>query len=161
MQTVADILTILAAHSRRPRYAFMLLGLMSEVADSKGRVGPHVGAAGQPVRDWLASCLAPVAARDHRRQALLARTRAELVSILPEDPLLAQEIVDREQQTRIIQSGRTNVSRSMSELERAGLVRRHYAGWRTNHEHRGGGRYAVYILHGDALAALRRRAQLL
>jgi hypothetical protein len=44
---------------------------------------------------------------------------------------------------------------------RAGLVKRHYQGWRTNHHNRGAGREVVYTVTPDALAALRRGTQLM
>jgi predicted transcriptional regulator len=49
---------------------------------------------------------------------------------------------------------RANVSRAISDLVRAGLMRRHYAGYATNHSNRGGGRHAVYVVEPDILAAL-------
>ena len=58
-------------------------------------------------------------------------------------------------------SGKTNISRAVSDLVRTGLVRRHYQGWRTNHANRGGGRQVVYTVEAEALAALRRRTHLI
>ena len=42
---VRQILYRLAAVSSRPRYAFMVLNLISEVADPHGKAGPLIGCA--------------------------------------------------------------------------------------------------------------------
>ncbi len=56
--------------------------------------------------------------------------------------------------------GRANVSRAISDLVRAGLMTRHYAGYATNHKNRGGGRHAVYVVKPGVLALLRKPAPL-
>ncbi|MFX7764034.1 hypothetical protein ABTK05_20465, partial [Acinetobacter baumannii] len=56
--------------------------------------------------------------------------------------------------------GRANVSRAISDLVRAGLMSRHYAGYATNHKNRGGGRHAVYVVKPGVLALLRKPAPL-
>ncbi len=56
--------------------------------------------------------------------------------------------------------GRANVSRAISDLVRAGLMTRHYAGYATNHKNRGGGRHAVYVVKPSVLALLRKPAPL-
>jgi hypothetical protein len=50
--------------------------------------------------------------------------------------------------------GRQNVSRAISDLVKAVLVMRHYAGYATNHANRGAGRDAVYVLSPTALQTL-------
>jgi predicted transcriptional regulator len=85
---------------------------------------------------------------------------AELATELPDDPVLAEAILSAAVDERVRSSGKTNVSRAVGDLLRAGLVRRHYAGWRTNHQNRGGQRSVVYTVEADALAALRRRSTL-
>ena len=57
---VSTILSRLAEHSTRPRYAFMVLNLISEAAGPSGAVGPEVVSKGValPVRDWLSDALA-------------------------------------------------------------------------------------------------------
>ena len=54
--------------------------------------------------------------------------------------------------------GRANISRAISDLVRAGLVTRHYAGYATNHQNRGGRRHAVYVVRPNVLRLLRRPA---
>ena len=54
--------------------------------------------------------------------------------------------------------GRANVSRAISDLVRAGLMTRHYAGYATNHKNRGGGRHVVYVVKPAVLRLLRRPA---
>ena len=58
------------------------------------------------------------------------------------------------EEERVRRSGRCNVSRAVSELVRAGLVRRHYEGWRVDHHNRGARREAVYTLLPDTMRAL-------
>jgi hypothetical protein len=160
---VSDILGRLARASSRPRYTFMVLNLLSDAADPRGKAGPYVvrGPNATPVRDWLCDALAPMAERDRRRQALAARVRAELADELPEDPTVAEPIVEAAVRDRIRASGRTNVSRAVSDLVRAGLVRRYYEGYRVNHQNRGAQRQAVYVIAGEVLAALRGGGRLL
>lgn len=160
MQTVTEILHILAEQSKRPRFAFMLLGLMSELADLEGRVGPFVGETGVPVRDWLATTLVPMTAHHRRRQGLLTRMRAELAESLPPDPQMAEAQLAERLQERALAAAKSNISRAMTELEKAGFIERYYAGYRTNHPHRGGRRTAVYKLRPETVAALRRRSLL-
>ena len=69
--------------------------------------------------------------------------------------------VDQAVHERALAVGKTNISRAVTELVRAGLVRRHYAGWCKDHANRGGGRHAVYTVDLEALSALRRRGRLL
>lgn len=160
---VSDILGRLARTSSRPRYTFMVLNLLSDAADPCGKAGPYVvrGLKATPVRDWLCDALAPMAERDKRRQALAARVRAELADELPADPAAAEPIIEAAVRDRIRASGRTNVSRAVSDLVRAGLVRRYYEGYRVNHRNRGARRQAVYVIADEALAALRGGGRLL
>ena len=154
---IRQILYRLSAVSSRPRYAFMVLNLISEVADPHGRAGPLIGSGPEAttVRDWLSDALAPLASQ-RRRDALAARVTAKVADGAPNPAMLAEAI---RQQARL--SGKTNVSRAVSDLVRTGLVRRHYQGWRTNHANRGGGRHVVYTVEAEALAALRRRSHLI
>lgn len=160
---VSDILGRVTRASARPRYTFMVLNLLSEAADAKGRAGPYVGEgpAARPVRDWLCDALLPVAERDHRRRAVLAEVRQELAAELPDDAAEAERVVAAAARERLRASGRTSISRAVSDLVRAGLVRRYYQGYARNHVNRGAQRQAVYVVDGDALAALRRGSQLL
>jgi predicted transcriptional regulator len=54
---------------------------------------------------------------------------------------------------RALAVGSAKFSRAISDLVRAGLVRRHYAGYATNYANHGGGRHAVYVVEPDILAA--------
>jgi len=141
----------------------MVLNLISEAAGPSGSVGPEVVRQGVavPVRDWLSDALAPLAIRDQRRSKLAARAAENLAGELPSDPEAAAQAVDTEIRERVRRSGKTNVSRAVSDLVRAGLLRRHYAGWCKNHQNRGGQRKSVYTVNASALAALRRNSQLL
>jgi hypothetical protein len=136
--------------SARPRYTLLLLNLIARVADAKGSAGPYVLENGQRVgiRDWLAEAMSPLAQRDHRRLALVDRVAADLArrGLLPANDAEAKLAIDREVRERILQSGRCSVSRSVSDLVRAGLMRRWYQGFRVDHHNRGAQREAVYEL---------------
>lgn len=160
---VGQIVTKLAEVSRRPRYTFMVLNLISEVAGPDGKAGPYVQANGQqvPVREWLCDSLAPLAQDERRRADLRRRLMAEMKAELPHNRAEAERLVERALQARIRSSGKTNISHAVSDLVKAGFVKRHYEGWVRNHVNRGAQRHAVYVVDGDVLAALRRGTQLL
>jgi hypothetical protein len=153
---LGSILAALALASRRPRYAFLVLGLIAEAARPDGEAGPWVGAGeGERLclRDWLARQLVPLAARDRRRAGLRAKVAARIGS---DDPAALDAALANE----AIEVGKANVSRAVSDLVRAGLVRRHYAGRITDHRNRGGRRLAVYRVEPPVLNAIRSRPTL-
>lgn len=154
MSDKALLLEQLARASERPRYAFMLLNLIADVASGDGAAGPFVlrGNLSVGLRDWLCDALTPMGRRDPKRQALAARVRAEFErgGQLPEDPLEASRLVDLEVRDRVRASGKTNLSRAVTELVNAGLLKRHYQGFRVDHLNRGAQRQAVYTLIGRA-----------
>ncbi len=143
LQRLADV-------STRPRYTFMVLNLIARVAGPSDSAGPYVRERDEviPVRDWLSDAMIPVTHRDARRRAVVAHVRADLESrhMLPEDPQQAEQMIAEEVRGRLRQSGRTNVSRAVSDLVRAGFLRRHYQGYRVDHENRGAQREAVYTI---------------
>jgi predicted transcriptional regulator len=57
---------------------------------------------------------------------------------------------------QVLAAGRSNISRAISDLVKAGFLSRHYAGYATSHANRGGGRHAVYVVEPQILAALGR-----
>ena len=122
---VGGIYAVLAEVSSRPRYAFLVLQLVSEAADGRGQSGPFVCREGNELSG------------DEARDA-------------------AQ--IDQAVEEQVLAVGRANVSRAISDLARAGLVTRHYAGYATNHRNRGGGRHAVYVVNPGVLKLLRRPA---
>lgn len=158
--TTVTILERLSASCKRPRYAFMVLNLLVEASQRTGSAGPYVlvGDLRVPVRDWLCDALMPVAQRDPRRLSIEGRVRQMLedANALPSDPDRAQRLVDEKVLERIRISGRTNVSRAVSELVQAGLVKRHYQGFRVDHHNRGAKRQAVYVVTDPVLRALSR-----
>ena len=85
-----DIVRIIAEHSARPRYTFMVLDLIARVARANGQAGPLVreGEALVPIREWLAATIAPSGARHHQRRATADKVRAALVDRgeFPGDP---------------------------------------------------------------------------
>lgn len=149
----------IADASPRPRYAFMVLSLIAKVADrASGSAGPYVVEYDRrvPLRDWLCDSLVPMAKRDARRLAIVAEVRSSLERMqkLPSDASEASRLVEEEVRTRIRSSGRSNVSRAVSDLVRAGLLRRHYQGFRVNHHNRGAQREAVYTIAPQVARAL-------
>lgn len=158
--TTVSILERLSNSCKRPRYAFMVLNLLVEASQRTGSAGPYVlvGDLRVPVRDWLCDALVPVAQRDPRRLSIEGRVRQVLEDAceLPADPEDAQRLVDGMVLERIRISGRTNVSRAVSELVRAGFVKRHYQGFRVDHHNRGAKRQAVYVVTDPVMRALSR-----
>ncbi|MBI0477028.1 hypothetical protein D9601_16880 [Sphingomonas sp. MA1305] len=147
---VVGLLERLSAACERPRYNYMLLTLIAEASDRTGAAGPFVqdGGAAVPIRDWLCDALSPLARQDPRRLSIAARVRVELAEAgtLPDSEAAAERTIAAEVQARLRRSGRTNVSRAVSELVRMGLLRRHYQGYRVDHHNRGAQRQAVYTI---------------
>lgn len=144
------LLERLAGISARPRYTFMVLNLIARAAGHSDSAGPYVCERGEaiPVRDWLSDAMLPIAQRDPRRRAMMSQVRKDLENrgILPDKPELADQMIALEMRGRLRQSGKTNISRAVSDLVRAGFLRRHYQGYRVDHENRGAQREAVYTL---------------
>lgn len=156
------LLEVLAHSSARPRYAFMVLNLIAKAASANGRAGPCVFQNGGavPLRDWLCDALTPMGHRDPRRQALGERVRVDLMEAgkLPDDPALAERVIDEEVRAQVRASGKTNISRAVSDLVRVGMLHRHYQGYRVDHHNRGGQRQAVYTLSAVAKSLLKPEA---
>lgn len=154
------ILERLAATCERPRYSFMVLNLIAQASAGTGCAGPYISQGDErvSVRDWLSQALSPVARRKHHRAAMIARASSELAAAgqLPKDPEQRELAIAAEVQRRVQHSRRTNVSRAVSELVRAGLVQRHYQGYRVDHVNRGAQRQAVYTIRKDVRIALAR-----
>ena len=157
---IGGVYALLAEASSRPRYAFLVLQLVAEIADARGQAGPIVGKAGEPMllRDWLCTQLLPLSEQQGRRAALCARVAASLKAELSGDPVRDAARIGEAVEEQVLAVGRANVSRAISDLARAGLVSRHYAGYATNHSNRGGGRHAVYVVRPEVLRLLRRPA---
>lgn len=151
---VAVVLERLAQVSSRPRYAFMLLNLIAQAAGPDGSAGPWIKRADGVVslRDWLCDALTPMAQRGRRAAALAERVRADLdkEGLLPGDPEKRRGAIAEEMRARVRMAGKSNLSRAVSELVNAGLLHRHYQGYRVDHRNRGAQRHAVYTLIGDA-----------
>jgi hypothetical protein len=150
----------IADFSPRPRYTFMVLNLIAKAAGgNSGSAGPYVDTEAEarvPLRDWLCDSLVPMAKRDARRLMIVEEVRVSLAAqnALPEDAEEAARTIDSEVRERVRRSGRCNVSRAVSDLVRAGLVRRHYQGYRVDHHNRGAQREAVYTITEAAARAL-------
>jgi hypothetical protein len=157
---VGGIYAVLVEVSSRPRYAFLVLQLVAEAADARGQAGPFVSRAGQLalLRDWLCTQLLPMSEQNGRRAALRARVTASIQNQLTGNVQADAARIDQAVEEQVLAVGRANVSRAISDLVRAGLVTRHYAGYATNHRNRGGGRHAVYVVNPGVLKLLRRPA---
>lgn len=155
---IPEVVRTIAEHSARPRYTFMVLDLIARVARANGEAGPLVrdGDALVPIREWLAATIAPSGARHHQRRATVDKVRAAIANRgeLPVDPAEADRLVDEEVNERIRNTGMTAVSRAVSELVKAGLLRRHYQGFLVDHENRGAQRHAVYTVTDAVRTAL-------
>jgi hypothetical protein len=153
------IFAALAAGSARPRYAFLVLQLVAEAAGEGGTAGPFVrtpqGAMG--LRDWLCTQLRPMSERHDRRAALRARVVDALADRLTGDVQRDEPMIAAAVEEQALTVARTNLSRAISDLVKAGLLRRHYAGYATDHANRGGGRHAVYVIEPATLVALGKR----
>lgn len=156
------VLERLADVSARPRYTFMVLNLIARAAGQSDSAGPYVCEDGHviAIRDWLSDALMPMAQRDAKRIAIVQQVRKELArqGLLPDDQVLADAAITQEVRRRLRHSGRTNVSRAVSDLVRAGFLRRHYQGYRVDHENRGAQREAVYTIAPRVKRALGRVA---
>ena len=157
-----DVLDLLSEISPRPRYTFMVLNLIARAAGRTDSAGPYVrdGDRTVPVRDWLGDALMPMARNDGRRRTVIAQVRTDLATAgtLPENVREAETAIAAEVRRRLIHSTKSNVSRAVSDLVKAGLLHRHYQGYRVDHENRGAGREAVYTLTSTAKVALGRAA---
>ena len=154
--SLGSIFATLASNSARPRYAFMVLQLVAEAAGQGGAAGPLVQTPQGPMmlRDWLCAQLMPISERNDRRAALRGRVVAALSDTLTGDPERDELMIVSAVEEQVLVVGRANVSRAISDLVRVGLLRRHYAGYATNHQNRGGGRHAVYVIEPETLSAL-------
>ena len=153
---VGAIYAALAAASSRPRYAFLVLQLVAEAADDAGRAGPYVGVGNSRMllRDWLCTQLFPMSEQTLRRAGLRERVIASLQGQLTGDAAADAARIDLAVEEQALAVGRANISRAISDLVRSGFVTRHYAGYATNHENRGGGRHAVYVVPPGVLSSL-------
>jgi hypothetical protein len=153
------IYATLAKLSARPRYAFLVLQLVTEAADARGRAGPLVrDGSNSPLllRDWLCTQLLPLSERRDRRSALRARVMETLGDRLGGSAEADEVMIAEAVEEQVLAAGRTNISRAISDLVKAGLLSRHYAGYATSHANRGGGRHAVYVVEPQIIAALGR-----
>lgn len=156
---VGQILDHLSDVCSRPRYAFAVLNLLAEQAGPGSIVGPFIKEDGEvlTLRAWIGKRLSRLSGRGERRRKIEQRIRKQLAGTLPDDLFEAQKIVDAAVDQHVRATGADNFSRVISELEKAGYVSRFYAGYRTNHQNRGGLRNLVCVLDADVSAALRRR----
>lgn len=156
---VPGILERLTEACERPRYAYMVLNLIAQASQGTGSAGPYVvnGDRRMTVREWLCDAIAPIGRRDPKGVRISERVRKELADKgeLPNDPAEAERLIEDTVRERLRASGLTNVSRAVSELVRAGLLHRHYQGYRVDHKNRGAQRLAVYTLTHETRQALR------
>lgn len=153
---LGGIYAVLSQASSRPRYAFLVLQLIAELADERGHAGPFVKGEGKAVllREWLCDQLLPMSERPGRRASLRRRVEAAIAGSLSGNPELDSQRIDQAVDNQVRAVGRANVSRAVSELVKAGLVSRFYQGYATNHAHQGGGRNVVYVVKPEVLQLL-------
>ena len=164
MRTNIHALTSMLVWCARPHHLLQGMGIPAHdliakaAGKNSGSAGPYVQDDGRnvPLRDWLCDSLVPMAQRDARRLTIVSEVTAALAACnaLPADADEAARLVDAEVRERVRQSGRCNVSRAVSDLVRAGLIRRHYQGYRVDHHNRWAQREAVYTITEAAASAL-------
>ena len=154
---LGSLYDILSKCSARPRYALLLLQLVAELADGNGQAGPFIDTGSEKLllRDWLSIQLNPLSERCGKRPIMEARIKAEAASALTGDAEEDAAMIRRNMEQRARVVGRANVSRSISDLVKAGLMTRYYSGYATDHCNRGGGRHAVYVVAPNVLRLLR------
>lgn len=93
---------------------------------------------------WLCDALMPMGQRDPQRIALEQPIREEvdISGTLPPDIEQVKAVVEDAIRLQVHASGKTNISRAVSELVRAGLLQRHYRGYHIDHHNRGAQRQA-------------------
>jgi predicted transcriptional regulator len=153
---LGGIYALLSQASSRPRYAFLVLQLIAELADERGHAGPFVKTEGRAVllREWLCDQLLPMSERPGRRASLRRRVEEELAGSLLGNPELDAQRIEQAVDEQVRAVGRANVSRAVSGLVKAGIVSRFYQGFATNHVHQGGGRNVVYVVKPEVLQLL-------
>jgi len=153
---LGGIYALLSQASSRPRYAFLVLQLIAELADERGHAGPFVKTEGRAVllREWLCDQLLPMSERPGRRASLRRRVEAAMAGSLSGNPELDAQRIEQAVDDQVRAVGRANVSRAVSELVKAGIVSRFYQGFATNHVHQGGGRNVVYVVKPEVLQLL-------
>jgi len=156
IRSVGSIYALLSTASRRPRYAFLVLQLVAEIADERGHAGPFVRAEGRAIllRDWLCDQLMPLSEQIGRRAGLRARVKTSLADRLSGDEKVDARLIEQAVDVQVHAVGRANISRAISDLVRAGLMNRHYVGYATNHKNPGGGRNAVYVVPHKVMQVL-------
>ncbi|EJU14694.1 hypothetical protein LH128_02364 [Sphingomonas sp. LH128] len=156
---VPGILERLTEACERPRYAYMVLNLIAQASSGTGSAGPYVVSSDRrmTVREWLCDAIAPIGRRDPNGVRISERVRKDLAGKgeLPDDHAQAEQLIEEIVRERLRASGLTNVSRAVSELVRAGLLHRHYQGYRVDHQNRGAQRLAVYTLTDETRQALK------
>lgn len=156
--TLPGILRRMTDVCERPRYSFIVLNLIAQASSATGSAGPYVreGERLIPIREWLCDALMPIAHHHSRRAVVTERVRSDLLArdLMPADDDQAAMLIHDTVDQRLRHSALTNVSRAVSELVRAGLVRRHYQGYRVDHHNRGAQRQAVYTVTEEALGVL-------
>ncbi|MBY9063371.1 hypothetical protein K7957_10570 [Sphingomonas yunnanensis] len=147
--------------SARPCFAFIVLELIAGASEKDGSIGPIVIQDDEavPVRDWLCDAVTTISGREPVRLAMMVAVRRAFGdrSDASTDPSAAQKLVEAEVRDRLRRSGRANISRAVSDLVRAGFVRRQNEGYAFNHHNRGALRQAVYQITETARMALAKK----
>lgn len=161
--SIANVIRSVQSGCQRSRFAMDLFLLMMMLADSKGEVGPHITIDGEtyPIVEGLARLLHDPEAHQSKSNRAQNRIRGE---IRLEAEAKGEKLADNDLEERVLsvyesralKSRMANVSRTITELTRLGLVNRHYVGrnfgdW---HPNRGGERIAVYSLSQGVLDRL-------
>lgn len=161
IDSIEDIYSTIHSHCKRPAVAMRIVHVLGAIVDDNGSVGPVVSFRGEDmcVREALARLMRARDSYQDRTDKTAAAARAYVTEArrgkgesLEGDEFEAA--VEAEVENRQIRTVMKNLSSTMTDLEAAGLVKRHYMGNFTGHPNRGGHRNAVYSLSKTAQAAL-------
>lgn len=168
-----NVLELVQMDSKRPRFARELWFQMLDAADEQGVVGPLIDVKGgrYPSREALARIMFVDKRTGARYDARKARIRDKITQQVRQEVLegslkLPKEMrevyinnrIEDELYEQSIQTMENNISAIISEFKHKGLVEdMPYVGTFTSHEHRGGGRHAVYRLNPAAVRKMRMR----
>lgn len=132
----------------------MVRNLIAQASAETGLTGPFVANSGTlvPAREWLCDATAPMTQRGWSSLKIVARSRPEFFHACksPRDAGLASALTEAIVERRVRFSGHTNVSRTTSEIFRAGLLHRHPQRFRVDRQNRQTQHHALYGLNPKA-----------
>lgn len=124
---IGSIFAVLAKVSARQRHAFLVLQLVTEATDAKGRADPFVtNVPNDPMllRYWLCNLLLPISERDGCRAALRVRVIESIRDRLTREASQEDILTEGAVEDQVLAEGRANISRAILDLVKAGFLSR-------------------------------------